>query len=62
MPIVSVVVGLMIVVMGTWHFTKRDRAPDARRYYAGDLLRTPRAWALVAILEVALGFGILFYL
>jgi hypothetical protein len=59
---VSVIVGLMTVVMGSWHFTKRDHAPDARRYYAGSLVKTPRAWAMVSVLEVAVGFGILFFL
>lgn len=57
------VVGLVCVVLGVMHFLDRDRAhsPSSRGYYFGSYI--PRSHAVrttLALIEVAVGFVLLF--
>jgi hypothetical protein len=59
---VQTAAGLACVALGVLHFVDRDRVqPHARSYYFGTMVpRTPGVRALLALVEVAVGFALLF--
>src|SRR5690349_15402923 len=53
-------VGLLCVVLGVGHFTTRDHHHGARSFYLNSLAESSGARALLATVEVAVGFVLLF--
>ena len=53
-------VGLLCVVLGCLHFFDRGRHAQARSFYIGSLKPSPGSRAVLALVEVACGFLLLF--
>lgn len=59
----QVAVGLICVAFGMMHFMARDRGPEqeARSYYLNTFVpRSSTARAALAVVEVSVGFALLF--
>ena len=54
------VAGGMCVVLGCLHFLDRGRHPQARSFYIGALRASPATRTMLALIEVAVGFLLLF--
>jgi hypothetical protein len=57
---VQVVVGLLIVLLGCVHFADRHRPQEARRQYYLGSPSSVRGRAALALVEIVLGFVVLF--
>jgi hypothetical protein len=56
----QVAVGLMCVALGCLHFVDRGRTPHARSFYLGSVTSSHTLRAVLALIEVACGFILLF--
>jgi hypothetical protein len=53
-------VGLVCVALGCMHFVDRGRTPHARSFYFGSVRTSHTLRAVLALVEVACGFALLF--
>jgi hypothetical protein len=59
---VQTAVGLICVLLGLLHFLDRDRPQEHRSFYFGSIVaRSPRTRAVLAVIEIAVGFVLLFW-
>ena len=54
--------GGAFVLLGLLHFIERDHTPETRSYYIGGIHLRYRTRVVFALVEVALGFVVLFTL
>lgn len=54
------VAGGLCVVLGCLHFLDRGRPQQARSFYVGNLRTSPGTRAVIALIEVVVGFVLLF--
>ena len=57
---VQVAVGLLCVGLGCMHFLDRGRTPHARSFYIGSVATSHTLRGVLAVVEVACGFALLF--
>jgi hypothetical protein len=58
----AVWLGVRFVLLGLLHFIERDHTPETRSYYVGGIHLRYRTRVLLALVEVAGGFVVLFAL
>ena len=56
----QVAVGLVCVALGCLHFVDRGRTPHARSFYFGSVSSSHTLRAVLALIEVVVGFLLLF--
>jgi hypothetical protein len=58
--VVQTAIGLLCVTLGCLHFIDRGRTPHSRSFYIGSVKTSHAMRGVLAVIEVACGFALLF--